>query len=235
MKRDNSMAQSVKDGKLMKPTREFTDFFYWLKNELNFYPDICLDVGAAWGTPAMSRSFPKAKHIAFEPIPSFIPKLKEELADLDHEIYQMGLMEEPGVMKITLPENLYTATLMSKNTNSSKMLDVEVSTLDLVLKKTLEGKKVLLKTDCQGGDLAVIKGGKKNIQNCDVIIMETSLYRFWGDHHPDFYDIVSYMKSEGFVVIDILGGLFKPNNRALGQVDLAFVKENGPLRPDHSW
>ena len=219
----------------MKPTRDFAHFFYWLKTEMKFYPDICIDVGAASGTPSMSRGFPKSKHIAFEPLPNFIPGLEKELADLDHEIHQIGLMEKPGVMKITQPKNLFAASLMANSSSSSATLEVEVSTLDLVLKNALDGKKVLLKTDCQGGDLAVIKGGKNAIQNCDVIIMETSLYRFWGSHHPDLYDIVTYMKSQGFVVVDILDGLFKPNNLALGQVDLAFVKEDGPLRPNHKW
>lgn len=229
------MAELTKDGGLKRPTREFNHFFYWLKHEMKFYPDICIDVGAAGGTPSISRSFKNSKHIAFEPLPTFIPELKKELSGLDHEIHQMGLMENPGVMEITLPENAYTATLMSSGSSSGKKLEVEVSTLDLVLKNSLKGNKVLLKTDCQGGDLAVVKGGKNVVQDCDVVIMETSLYRFWGSHHPDLYDIVSYMKSQGFVVFDILGGLFKPSNRALGQVDLAFVKENGPLRPNHYW
>jgi len=226
------------EGMLIKPMREFVDFFHWLKHSMNFYPTVCIDVGAASGTPSIYRLFPEAKHFAFEPLPSFIPALKKELATVEHEIFEMALMEEPGVMEITQPDNAFTASLMASPTNmggGKKKLDVEVSTLDLTLKGRLAGEKVLLKTDCQGGDLAVVKGGKEVLQLCDVVIMETSLYRFWGSHHPDLYDIVAYMKSQGFVVYDILGGMFKPSNRALGQVDLAFVKESGPLRPNHHW
>lgn len=223
---------------LMKPTREFVEFFYWLKHSMDFYPSICIDVGAASGTPSIYRSFPKSTHLAFEPLPHFIPELKKQLAPVDHEIYEMALMEEPGVMEITQPDNAFTATLMAKPSNlggSKKKLKVPVSTLDIVLKDRLKGEKVLLKTDCQGGDLAVVKGGREILQSCDIVIMESSLYRFWGSHHPDLYDIVSYMKSQGFVVFDILDGTFKPSNRALGQVDLAFVKEFGSLRPNHYW
>lgn len=222
---------------LTKPTRMFVQFFWWLKNVAEFYPDICIDVGAAGGTPSINRSFKDALHLAFEPQPSFIPELERELDGYKHEIFQMALMSQPGEMEIAIPDNAYTATMISPEQNNSdhKKFKVEVSTLDTQLSGRLDGKKVLLKTDCQGGDLDVIKGGKKILQQCDVVIMETSLYRFWGDHHPDFYDIVSYMKSQGLVVFDILEGSFKPSNRALGQVDLVFVHENGPLRPHHRW
>lgn len=222
---------------LTKPTRMFVQFFWWLKNVAEFYPDICIDVGAAGGTPSINRSFKDSLHLAFEPQPSFIPELQKELDGYRHEIFQMALMEKPGEMEITIPDNAYTATMISPDHRDSgdKKLAVEVSTLDLQLNGRLENKRVLLKTDCQGGDLDVIKGGTEVLQHCDVVIMETSLYRFWGDHHPDFYDIVSYMKSRGLVVFDILEGTFKPSNRALGQVDLVFVHEDGPLRPNHHW
>lgn len=222
---------------LKKPTREFVQFFWWLKNVMGFYPDVCIDVGAADGTPSIYQSFRDATIYAFEPLPSFLPRLREQLKNHNHEIFQMGLMEQPGSMKITEPDNEYTATLMSKQESgqSRPTLNVDISTLDIQLQDRLAGKKILLKTDCQGADLAVIKGGRNVLQMSDIVIMETSLYRFWGDHHPDFYDIVHYMKSQGFVVFDILEGMFKPSNRALGQVDLAFVKEDGILRPDHRW
>ena len=222
---------------LTKPTRTFVQFFWWLKNVADFYPDICIDVGAAGGTPSINRSFKDALHLAFEPQPGFIPELQKELDGYKHEIFQMALMDKPGKMEITVPENAYTATMISQGSRESEVakLAVEVSTLDLQLENRLNDKKVLLKTDCQGGDLDVIKGGTETLKRCDVVIMETSLYRFWGDHHPDFYDIVSYMKSQGLVVFDILEGTFKPSNRALGQVDLVFVHEHGPLRPDHRW
>lgn len=222
---------------LTKPTRMFVQFFWWLKNVAEYYPDICIDVGAAGGTPSINRSFSDALHLAFEPQPSFIPELERELDGYESEIFQMALMDKPGSMEITIPDNAYTATMISPSTRESndRKLEVKVSTLDLELENRLEQKKVLLKTDCQGGDLDVIRGGIKTLKHCDVVIMETSLYRFWGDHHPDFYDIVSYMKSQGLVVFDILEGTFKPSNRALGQVDLVFVHENGPLRPNHHW
>jgi FkbM family methyltransferase len=231
------MAKSKKGYMLTKPTRKFVEFFYWIKASMDFHPDICIDVGAAGGTPSIYQSFKDAQHLAYEPQPNFMPALKKSLKGLDHEIFEMALMDKPGEMTITIPENEFTATLISKHQGATgkNTLQVDVSTLDIEMKGLLDGKKVLLKTDCQGGDLTVIKGGTETLKHCDVVIIETSLYRFWGAHHPDLYDIVHYMKLQGFVVFDILDGTFKPSNRALGQVDLVFVQEDGPLRPHHHW
>ncbi len=61
------------------------------------------------------------------------------------------------------------------------------------------------------------------------------LYRFWGNHHPDFLEIVKYMADQGFLVYDFLDGLFRPLDNALGQVDVVFVKKDGPFRKSASW
>ena len=43
------------------------------------------------------------------------------------------------------------------------------------------------------------------------------------------------MHEQGFVVYDILEGIFRPYDNALGQVDLVFAKANGPLRASYAW
>jgi hypothetical protein len=43
------------------------------------------------------------------------------------------------------------------------------------------------------------------------------------------------MKGLGFVVYDIFGEQFRPLDGALGQIDMAFVKENGIFRTDHAY
>ena len=59
---------------------------------------------------------------------------------------------------------------------------------------------------------------------------------------PDSYhllieplDVVAYMKNLGFVVYDIFGEDYRPLDGALGQIDIAFVKENGIFRTDHAY
>ena len=50
-----------------------------------------------------------------------------------------------------------------------------------------------------------------------------------------FYGVVAYMKNLGFVAYDVFSESFRPIDGALGQIDIAFAKENGFLRRDHSF
>jgi Methyltransferase FkbM domain len=199
---------------LDKPTRKFVEFFYWLKKGMNFYPDICIDVGHEAGTPSIIQSFTDAKHYIFTSSPSLSAQLQQSISNIDHEIFDMVLKDKRG--------NAHGA-------------GEPASTLDHELGDVTNSKAVLLKTHCQGEDLLVLEGGKELLKDCDVVIIRTAFYRFRGGQSPDFYDVVDYMKQKDFVVFDILNGTFRPTNRALGQVDLAFVKKNGPMRPHHRW
>jgi hypothetical protein len=112
---------------------------------------------------------------------------------------------------------------------------IPVRTLDAVFAEGKFEEPVLLKTDCQGGDLAVIEGGDKFVQRCEVIIMEVGMFHYWSMKTPDFADTVIAMKHRGFVPYDILDYMTRPLDGALGQVDVVFVKENGPFRVTHNW
>ena len=47
---------------------------------------------------------------------------------------------------------------------------------------------------------------------------------------PEFFEVIKFMKDKGFVVYDILNGFYRPLDKALGQVDIVFVKEDGKFR-----
>jgi hypothetical protein len=207
------MAAKSESYTLTKPTRNFVEFFYWLKKGMNYSPDICVDVGNGAGTPSIIQSFPNAHHVIFSSSPSHSAQAQKTLKGMSHEIFDLVL----------------------KDKETSGGGELSCSTLDHEIGAGISGKSILLKTEYQGDDLLVIRGGAKVLEQCDVVIMRTPFYRFRGGTSPDFYDIVHHMKQQGFVVFDILNGAFRPTNRALGQVDLAFVKGAGKLRPHHRW
>jgi FkbM family methyltransferase len=216
-------------------TRTFPEFFDHLKR-IGWYPLTCVDVGAANGTPSIYRAFPEALHIAYEPLPDFIPDLEKCLEPFRHEIHVRALLEEPGEGHLLRHSDLFGSSLMHRQDKSNeRVVEVEVSTLDEDLAARKLSGPILLKTDCQGADLPILKGGKKFLSRCDVVIVEVSMYRFWGAHQADFWEVVSFMNRRGFAVYDFLGGLFRPSDGALGQIDVVFVKKEGPLRAKHNW
>ncbi|MEM9233144.1 MAG: FkbM family methyltransferase [Pseudomonadota bacterium] len=218
-----------------RPTRTFPAFFEHLKS-LGFAPKTCIDVGAARGTPSIYEAFPKALHIVYEPLPDFHEDLAKTMAPYRHIIRKCALMDKGQSRTILRHGDLYGSSMMhSKEGASENVIEVGVSTLDRELRDKGHRSPILLKTDCQGADLMVLKGGLKVLDKIDVVIVEASFFPFWGPHHPVFFEIVKFMNDAGFVVYDLLDGLFRPLDGALGQIDVAFVKENGPLRGRPYW
>jgi len=220
-----------------RPTRTFEEFFRHVK-KLGFDPKVCIDVGAANGTGVIYEAFPKALHIAFEPLPDFHLALENRLKRFRHEIHHCALMDREGEMEILRTEhNLLGSSLMHRRSSAedARLISVPVRRLDDVLADRKFDGPFLLKTDCQGSDLLAVKGAPKTLERSEVVILECSLFRFWGEHQPDFTDIISYMAGLGFVIYDLLDGIFRPSDNALGQLDVVFVKRNGFLRASRKW
>jgi FkbM family methyltransferase len=216
-----------------RPTRTMVEYFWCLKNVHKFYPSICIDAGAGTGTPAIYRAFSDAAHIAIEPIPEQIPALSKALEGLNHTIINAAVLDVPGRRLLRKSTHLLESSMAIPHlaTGDTNVIEVEVRTVDTIMEAYVENTgSWLMKTDCQGADLDVLKGAYDTLQRCGVVVVEAPFYRYRGEQQPDFYDIVHFMKQAGFVVHDLIDGIFRPFDRALGQIDIAFVKERGPFR-----
>ena len=203
-----------------------------------FLPGTVVDVGVAYGTPPLYEAFPDAYYFLFEPVADFEPHIKKALQTNIRGEYEMcGLGETSTTKQIFVPEAAVAASLMHSGVDAAdpRLRTVRVRTLDEVFAKRKLQKPIILKTDCQGGDLAVIRGGNEFVAQCDVIIMEVGMFRYWSKNTPDFADTIIEMKSRGFVPYDLFDTMPRPHDGALGQLDVVFVKENGPLRAVHKW
>lgn len=219
---------------VMVERRTFAEFFQHL-NSLDFNPTAVIDVGAADGTPILYEAFPNATHYAFEPLPRFANSLRSRMRGLNHHIFEKGVLDKPGKTAIFLHQDLYGSSFMCKSPPDGQRLDIDVTTLDIALADFQLGNDALLKTDCQGADLLAIKGATEVLACCELVIMEASLFPFWGPHEPVLDEIILEMRQRGFKVYDFLDGLFRPSDNALGQVDVVFARENGKLRASHLW
>lgn len=218
-----------------RPTRTFNQFFEHVKS-LGFTPGTIIDVGAARGTPDLYRSFPDAYLVLFEPLPDFVPELEKIVSKRKGEYHICALMSESGSSTILKSADKFGSSMMHKieDEHDQRLVPVEVNTLDEMIKPELQSP-MILKTDCQGGDFDVIRGGNETLQKCEIVVMEISLFQFWGGHHPKPLEILNYMNERGFVLYDFLDGLFRPYDNALGQLDMVFVRENGIFRKSQQW
>ncbi|WP_145949530.1 FkbM family methyltransferase [Paenibacillus sp. Y412MC10] len=85
-----------------------------------------------------------------------------------------------------------------------------------------------MKLDVQGYELEVLKGAEQTLKDVELVLLEASV-RPYNEDAPLFYDVINYMKKNGFIVFDICSLMRKPNSNILLQVDLLFVNENSEL------
>lgn len=218
-----------------RPTRTFQEFFAHIKS-MGFFPATIIDVGVARGTPALYEAFPGAYLILVEPVKEFVPHLEAIVKKHGGEFHNCALMSTSGESTIFKTKELHGSSMMHRvsDPTDKRLEKVEVRTLDDVVGSDREAP-YLLKTDCQGGDYDVVRGGAEALMKCEVVILEVSFFKFWGNHHPDPLDIIQYMSDHGFVIYDFLDGLFRPRDNALGQIDIVFVKRDGMFRQSHKW
>jgi len=206
---------------------------------VGYNPDLIIDVGAADGTPPLQKAFPESQFFWIEPLKEFEPALKNLQQNLKGDYLISAVGSSEGSFVLNVHQDLHGSTMLNeidgKDADGTQR-QIPVSTLNKL--STIHNwktfSKILLKVDVQGFELEVLEGSKEILSNVDVVMLEVSFFRFL-KNAPDFYDIITYMKNIGYVVYDIVGGINRPLDYALGQKDLVFVKDNGFFRRSQGW
>jgi FkbM family methyltransferase len=207
--------------------------------DVGYNPDLIIDVGAADGTPPLQNIFPESRFFWIEPLQEFEPALKNLQQKLKGDYLIAAVGSSEGSFVLNVHNDLHGSTMLNEIDGRDAdgiQRQIPVTTLNK-LSTTHNWKaisKILLKVDVQGFELEVLEGTKEILSNVDVVMLEVSFFRFL-KNAPDFYDVIAYMKNIGYVVYDIVGGINRPVDYALGQKDLVFVKENGFFRRSQGW
>jgi FkbM family methyltransferase len=218
-----------------RPIREFDEFVGFVK-EAGFNPGTVIDVGVCYGTPELQLGFQDAYHILFEPVAELEDRMKQILQTRRGEYHMLALGDVAGEFLMKVPQGAVQGASLANAQDSKTARAVRVETLDSLLGSRDLAGPILLKTDCQGYDLKVVKGGKAFLEKVDLVAMEVNMFHPAGDPAlGDFGAIISFMRDAGFSVYDILSYQTRPFDKALGYVDLAFVKTAGRFRTHHRW
>ncbi len=197
-----------------------------------------IDVGAAFGdfTLRCHTVFPEARYLLVEPLEEYTPYLTRVLTTVPGaEHIQVAASETRGEVVIHVHPDLEGSSIYLEQEDSGVNgvpRTVPAMSLDDITHERNFKAPYLVKIDIQGAELAVLRGGKDTLRETDYLLLEVSLFEFFKGG-PQIYDVITFMKSRGFVVYDILQLQHRPLDNALSQVDLVFVKETGPLRARH--
>lgn len=212
------------------PTRTFNEFFSHLER-LKMEIRTVIDVGVAFGTPGIYKSLPGAKFYLVEPVPSCKPLLEKLCRELNAEAFNVAVGDIDGTMDFFVHSDISGSSAFRQIEGADfdgVKQEVPVRRLDSLIVAPLQ-RPALLKIDTQGAELKVLAGAGHILDEIDVIILEVSLHQF---RHgvPEFYEIVAAMHELGFVCYDILDGEYRALDKALAQIDLAFVRKDSELR-----
>lgn len=194
------------------------------------HPVTVFDVGVGYGTYELYQAFPEAKFFLIEPLKDYHTAIERIARDYDCKIYYKALGNKKGQQEINVDTNaLHWSSFkkrspLSETGNPLEKRQVEVTTLDTILKESLDiAIPILIKIDTEGFELEVLEGAKELLQMTDTVIAEVSVAkRFEGSYH--FEDVILFMKENGFRVFDFLN--IRPVKRDPGTQFLDIVFRN---------
>lgn len=173
---------------------------------------VCFDIGAHRGETmrAILEHFPRAAVHAFEPDPDNFAVLQAAARACPQvRLHQLALGDAPGDSKLqktafSMSNSLLSAagTLHSAAHQKIGEVDIAVTTLDLFCERERIETIDLLKTDCQGFDLRVLRGAKKMLTERRVRVLQCeSLFYLEYQGQGWFFDILHYLTDLGYAPV----------------------------------
>ena len=190
-----------------------------------FEPKNILDIGAnkgKWTLQIKKKVFPKAEYTLIEAIDY---EELDKLSDRHDNINYKNILLDEIEHFVTWYEKRNTGdSLFKENTgyfDDCKEIKRSATTLDLVFNKNEVFE--LIKIDCQGAEIPILKGGNSLVQKSSVIILEVPFMGEYNIGAPNFYEHINYMENIGYRVFDIVE-LHRVDN-ILIQIDIIFIKQ----------
>ena len=205
---------------------------------LGVAPQTVIDVGVAAGTPELYAAFPGVPLLLVEPLAEHEAHLREIVAARPGSSYALAAGgPEPGELEIAVHRVLACSSVLGDRDPDGEPAARRVVPVvridDLVAERGLRGPFVV-KVDVEGAELQVLAGARETLAATDVVLLEVSFFRLVAGG-AEVADVVAFMREAGFSAYDLYHGHLRPLDGALAQVDMAFVRTDGPLRADHRY
>ncbi|MBE9015416.1 FkbM family methyltransferase [Chroococcidiopsidales cyanobacterium LEGE 13417] len=226
----------------------------WEESETNFIKtivregDFAIDVGAnlGWYTITLANLVGKDGFIlAFEPNPRNHHLLLENirLNQVENQVrtYQSALLDSKSTVSFELSESNFgdhrvrfrhfnSKEVEKYNESSRSVITVEAITLDEILADNLEKNKVvrLMKLDCQGSEVAILRGAHKTLEKIEYLVTEYWPYgiRRAGYEPSNFIQIVK-SSFTSFAEVPKRNEVFYSNFKPISEFDAHIKTEFG--------
>jgi FkbM family methyltransferase len=196
-----------------------------LKNK-GYIPDTILDIGAHKGewTNETKRIFPTSKYFLFESIN--YPQLRNVqcngvfIVTLNDCVKEVDWYELQNTGDSMFKEK--TSHFVNVNPTKKQTIDLN----SLIPSIVSESKQILMKIDCQGAEIPILKGATSFLHKVDFILMEMPLFGCYNEGVPGFLTHIQFMDSMGFVPFDLASNHYI--NGFNMQIDMLFINKSHP-------
>ena len=198
--------------------------------QLGYVPDTILDIGAYHGhwTDTMKTIYPGASYYLFEAID--YPELKRFDNISNTFVYNVVLNDKIDTVNWYQMKNTGDSMFREKTHFFNNCEIIQKDTIDLntfISSKSILTSKninILIKIDCQGAEIPILKGATNILKNTDFIIIELPLFGQYNEGVVSFQDHIIFMESIGFIPYDIMEKHYV--NKFVVQIDMMFINKN---------
>lgn len=194
-----------------------------------YYPDTILDIGAHHGnwTNSMRTIFLDSTYYLFEAID--YAELNQFNNNTKVKVSNILLNDKQEQVNWYQMKNTGDSIFRERTHNFNNCEIIKRDTIDLdtyILQNNMlqESNHILIKIDCQGAEIPILKGSTSILEKTDFIILEIPLFGQYNEGVPDFLAHIEFMKSIGFLTYDIIDNHYMHGFNM--QVDVLFINKN---------
>ena len=200
--------------------------------------DLIIDVGANTGIFGNETRWSgyKVNIVSFEPLSDAFEKLLQNTAgDTRWKSYNFALGAENSKGTINISSNSHSSSILDisdihLNAESSAPYsgkqEIEIKTLDSIFDQIgANANEIYMKIDTQGFEMNVLNGASGSLRMINTIQLEMSLHPLYSNQAL-YNDIMNFLHSRGYKLIDIEPGFADLKTGTLYQFDGVFRKSD---------
>jgi len=192
---------------------------------LGLNPSTVIDVGVAYGTSELYKSFPKSRFVLIEPIEEWDSHLQRVMRNRRVDFVWAMAGDVAGFADINIQPDLSSSSPLREMIPDREPIAVRkvpVVRVDQLCLDLQAEPNYLLKIDVQGAEMSVLQGSEGILRKTDMIIAEVCLQELF-EGGAVLADIFKWLDAHDFRIFDVFGSTISPEHGTLWQLDIAAV------------